>query len=94
MRLSITALATTAALVWGGCLLVVGLIHLAAASYGLAFLDGVSSIYPGFHAARTTADVFVGTLYGFVDGGFGGAVFGWIYNAFLGNDPARRADSR
>ena len=40
----------------------------------------LSSIYPGFHASRTFADVLVGTGYALVDGGAAGLVFGWLYN--------------
>lgn len=82
MRLSIKALATTSALVWGGCLFCVGLAHLIVASYGVMFLDVMSSVYPGFHASGTVADLIVGTAYALVDGAVGGAIFGWLYNVF------------
>ncbi len=81
MRLSIKALIMTSALVWGGCLLCVGIGHLLIPSYGVAFLDAMSSVYPGFHASGGAADVLLGTGYGLVDGAIGGAVFGWVYNA-------------
>jgi len=90
MRFSLTALATTTAVVWGACLLIVGVAHLIARSYGVAFLDGMSSVYPGFHAARTAKDVFVGTLYGVFDGAIGGLMFGWVYNVVAGRGPARQ----
>ena len=81
MRLSIKALAVTSALLWGGCMLLLGVGHLIVASYGVAFLDALSSVYPGFHASRTMAGVFVGTVYGLADGAIGGLIFGWLYNA-------------
>jgi 4-amino-4-deoxy-L-arabinose transferase-like glycosyltransferase len=80
MRLSLKALAIASAIIWGGGILSVGLVNLAAPTYGTAFLQMASSIYPGFHASRSFGDVIVGTLYGVVDAGFGGLVFGWIYN--------------
>ncbi len=80
MRLSLKALAITSAILWGGAILSVGLVNLAAPAYGVAFLQMASSIYPGFHNARTFVDVIVGTLYGIVDAGFGAVIFGWIYN--------------
>jgi hypothetical protein len=83
MRLSVKALSVTSALVWGGCLFCVGVGHLIVPSYGVAFLDAMSSVYPGFHASRTMVGVLVGTLYGLIDGAIGGLVFGWLYNAFL-----------
>ena len=82
MRLSAKALGLAMGVLWGGGLLFVGLINLASPSYGINFLAGVSSIYPGFHATCTLADVLVGTGYGVVDGGIGGFLFGWLYNVF------------
>ena len=82
MKLSIRALMITAALLWGGGLLLVGLLNLASESYGLAFLQMMSSVYPGFHASRTLGDVLVGTVYAAVDGAICGLLFGWLYNAF------------
>ena len=80
MRLSLKALAITSAIIWGGCILSVGLVNLAAPTYGTAFLQMASSIYPGFHNSHSFVDVIVGTLYGVLDAGFGGFIFGWIYN--------------
>lgn len=80
MKLSIRALTITAALLWGGGMLFVGVLNLASASYGVAFLQMMSSIYPGFHATRTLADVVVGTIYAMVDGAICGFLFGWLYN--------------
>ncbi|HXJ17656.1 MAG TPA: hypothetical protein VNM68_10740 [Candidatus Polarisedimenticolia bacterium] len=82
MRLSVRGLTIVSGLLWGGAILCVGLVHLAAPAYGSSFLDGVSSIYPGFHAARSVGDVLVGTGYALVDGGLGGFFFGWLYNFF------------
>jgi hypothetical protein len=80
MRLSLKALAISFAVIWAGGILCVGLVNLAAPSYGTAFLQMASSIYPGFHNSRTFVDVLVGTGYGAVDGGIGGLVFAWLYN--------------
>ena len=82
MRLSAKALAWSCALLWGACMLVVGLINLAAPSYGAAFLHGMGSVYPGFYHVRTFWDVLLGAIYGFVDGAIGGWIFSWIYNSF------------
>lgn len=84
MRQSIRALALTFALLWGGCLLVVGLLNLAVPSYGSEFLRGVSSFYPGYHASRRFLDVLLGAGYGIVDGALDGFVCGWFFNLFLG----------
>ena len=82
MTLSIKSVAIASALLWGGGVLFVGIVNLAAPSYGTAFLQCVSSIYPGFHNSRSLLDVLVGTGYALVDGAVGGALFGWLYNCF------------
>lgn len=82
MTLSVRSLAIVSALLWGGGVLFVGLVNLAAPSYGSAFLQCVSSIYPGFHNSRSLLDVLVGTGYALFDGAVGGALFGWLYNFF------------
>lgn len=89
MRLSEKALAITSGLIWGCCLLLAGLINLAAPSYGVDFLRGMGSIYPGFFHARNIADVLLGTVYGFVDGAVAGWLIAWLYNCFAG--PAQRS---
>jgi hypothetical protein len=83
VRLSLKALAIVTALLWGGAILFVGLVNLAAPSYGTEFLNVTSSFYPGFHNTRSLADVMVGTGYGLVDGGLGGLLFAWLYNVFI-----------
>ncbi len=82
MQISLKALALAIALLWGGCLLVVGLINIAAPPYGAEFLKVMSSVYPGFHASRTIADVLIGTVDGFIDGAIGGLLLGWLFNIF------------
>ena len=83
MRLSIRSLAMAAGLLWGCAILLVGLINLAAPSYGASFLQMISSVYPGFQFSRTFGDVIVGTIYGLADGAIAGLILGWLYNAFL-----------
>jgi hypothetical protein len=80
-RLSVKGVAIAFGLLWGGGVLCLGLMRLANPLYAAEFLDAVSSIYPGFHAARSFSDAMVGGVYGFVDGAVGGAIFAWLYNA-------------
>jgi hypothetical protein len=87
MKLSIRGLMFTTALLWGGCILCVGMAHLAFPNYASHFLAGISSIYPGFHGGRSFGDVIVGTAYALVDGGLGGLFFGWLYNLFSSRQP-------
>lgn len=77
MRLK--AIAGASAILWGASVFIVGMIHLGFPSYGTDFLQMTSSIYPGFHAARSFWDVVVGTIYGLVDGAVAGYVFGVLY---------------
>jgi len=84
MRLSIRGLALAGGLLWGGLMLLVGFLHLIDAGYGVSFLDMTGSVYPGFHAARSLGDWLLGSLYGFVDGGIAGLLFGWLYNLLGG----------
>jgi len=82
MQLSPKALGITSGLLWGGLMLVVGLANIIVPAYGSAFLQAMSSVYPGFHASGKFADVLVGTGYALVDGAVGGWIFGWLYNFF------------
>jgi len=84
MRLSVKALAITMGILWGGCMLLVGIINLAAPAYGLDFLRGMGSVYPGFFASRTFGDALLGAVYGFVDGAIAGWLLGLLYNWFSG----------
>ena len=94
MRLSAKAMAVTSAVLWGGCLLVLGLINLAAPSYGADFLRSMGSVYPGFYHVRNFLDVLLGTLYGAIDGFIGGWLFAWVYNYFAGLQPHQQSGAR
>lgn len=80
MKFDIKAIAITCAILWGGAVLVVGLINLICGSYGQHFLEMLSSFYPGYHAVRSIGEVIIVTVYAVVDGLIGGAIFGWLYN--------------
>jgi hypothetical protein len=82
MKSSLKGVTLTCALLWGGCLLVVGLINLAEPSYGGHFLRMMSSVYPGADTARTLGRVLLGGVYGFVDGAVAGWLFAMLYRMF------------
>ncbi len=84
MRLSTKAMAIAGGLLWGGALLLVGLLHMARPGYGTEFLRMTGSVYPWFHGASSAGDVLVGAVDGLVDGTIAGFVFGWLYNSFAG----------
>lgn len=80
MQVSMRAMTIVCGLLWGGAILCLGLVHLLSPGYGSSFLEGISSIYPGFHGARSFDDALVGAAYALIDGGLGGLVFAWLYN--------------
>jgi hypothetical protein len=84
VKLSIRGMTFAGALLWGGCLLFVGLLNLGLPAYGTNFLQMMSSVYPWFHASRSFGDVLIGTADGLVDGAVAGFLFAWLYNAFAG----------
>jgi len=82
MKLSVKGLALACGILWAVAMLAMGLANLIWSSYGQQFLQTMASVYPGYHATRSIPEVIVGTLYGAVDGFFGGAIFAWLYNQF------------
>jgi len=88
MKFSVSALASTLGMLWGGAILIVGLANLIWPNYGRAFLDLAASIYPGYRAGSGLGSVIIGTLYGLVDGAGGGAVFAWLYNLLAHRRPS------
>ncbi len=84
MKLSVKSLIITAAILWAFSLFFVGVLNRLFPPYGKAFLEVMSSIYPGYKTVGTLRSVIVGTLYALVDGAIAGALFAWIYNAFVG----------
>lgn len=82
--MNIKAVTSASAILWGACMLVVGLVNLTFPSYGGDFLRMMSSIYPGFHDSRTIVEVLLGTVYGVIDGAVAGYVFGLLYRWISG----------
>ena len=84
MKLSLKSLTITAAVLWGISFFLVSVANLIWPPYGAAFLNAMSSLYPGYESIGTFGSVIVGTLYALLDGAVGGAVFAWLYNIFAG----------
>jgi len=84
MKISVKSLAIAGAILWGSAILIVGLINLFVPAYGLSFLQGLSSVYPGFHDSRTVGSVAIATVDGLIDGGVAGLLLAWLYNVFTG----------
>ena len=83
MKLNIKALAIASGVLWGSAMLFTGFANMMWPGYGAAFLEAVSSIYPGYEPGGW-GQVINGTLYAVVDGAIGGGIFAWIYNLFAG----------
>lgn len=95
MQFHVIAFSITAGLVWGAAILLVALANLIWPSYGNAFLALAASIYPAYQPGANVGYIILGTVYGFVDGAIGGAVFAWIYNVVsrrLSRDPVQHDD--
>jgi hypothetical protein len=82
MRISLVAITLSSSIVWGATLLFAGLLHMADPAYGGAFLQMMSSVYPGADTAPTLGRILLGTVYGLVDGAVVGILFGLLYSAF------------
>ncbi|MDA2927526.1 hypothetical protein MYX84_05015 [Acidobacteria bacterium AH-259-O06] len=86
MKINVRALALTLGLTWAGAILVTGLANLIWPSYGIAFLQVIASVYPGYQAVASLREVVAGTVYGLADGFVGGLIVGWLYNLFAGRN--------
>jgi hypothetical protein len=82
MKLSVKSLTISIAIVWGLSFFFVAICNYFWPPYGKAFLEVMSSVYPGYQAVGTAGSVIAGTLYALLDGAIGGAVFTLIYNCF------------
>jgi hypothetical protein len=80
MRLQAVPLAVAAGALWGGVILMIGVAEFCWPSYGRPMLELAASIYPGYDANRSVGQVLLGSVYGFVDGAIGAALFAWIHN--------------
>lgn len=93
MKFSLKGLALASGILWGGCILLVGLGNLIWPEYGTALLDLARSVYPGY--AQTTGfwGVIVGTGYAFVDGALAGLIFAWLYNLLAASKETAAVES-
>jgi len=84
----------SAGLLWGGCILLLGILNSVVPPFGSSILQAISSVYPGYHASGAIGDVLVGAVYAAVDGAIAGLVLAWLYNAFAGRSAGAGAPSR
>lgn len=82
MKLSVKGLAITAAILWGGALLIMGSANMMFPGYATNFLEVMGSVYPGYQPGTGLSSVIIGSMYAVVDAGIGAAIFAWLYNFF------------
>jgi hypothetical protein len=80
MRLSPIAVAIGAAFIWGAAIFVIGGVNALVPGYGEPVLALVVSLYPGYDASGTLADLLLGTAFAIFDGLAAGWVFATLYN--------------
>lgn len=85
MRLSLKAAVIAAAILWGGAILLVGLINLVDSNYGVSFLQITNSVYPWLHTTHRVGSLLARTLEGALDGAIAAIIFAWLYNHFTGS---------
>jgi hypothetical protein len=78
MKLRVGALAASAGLIWGGGILIAGILGLVWPGYAAAFLHAAA----GYDAGPSLGQVVLGAGYGLADGAMFGLIGGAIYNAF------------
>jgi hypothetical protein len=88
MTLSVKALAAAMGVLWGGCILFVGLVstangvHETGSYWAKDFLLAMASVYPGYRGLPEVGDTILGAGYALVDGLIFGALLAWLYNRF------------
>jgi hypothetical protein len=81
MKLNVIQLGLTLAILWALLVLLMGVTNLIFPAYGVAFLQIVDSIYPGYHLGKWGfGGVIVATVYAVIDGFVVGVVIAWLYN--------------
>lgn len=97
MKLNVKGLGLSLGLLWGGCMLFVGLVSTANGIqpggnyYGKDFLLAMASIYPGYRGVPEVQDSIYGALYGLADGLIAGVLIAWLYNLFAGKPASSSA---
>ena len=80
MKLSSKALAVTLGVLWGGAMLILGVLNMVIPPYGADLLVVMGSVYPGIYGAGTMSEALMGAAYGAIDGALGGLLIAWLYN--------------
>jgi hypothetical protein len=84
MKVHVGALAVSAGVMWGGGILIAGILGLVWPGYAASFLQVAASLYPGYDAGPSPGQVVLGAAYGLADGAVFGVLAGTVYNALAG----------
>ncbi len=76
MKWNTRRFAIAGGIVWAACLFVTTIMGVYT-GYGVAFLNGIGSIYPGY--SISLGGSVVGLVYGFFDVFIGVYIFAWVY---------------
>ena len=76
-KLNVKALGLTLGIVWGGGMLLLGLMTLFF-NWGTAVVTLIGTVYIGYSV--TLVGILVGTIWGFCDGAICGVLIAWVYN--------------
>ena len=83
MRFNVIQLGFTLSIIWAVLVMLIGIANLLFPGYGVAFLQIIDSIYPGYHFGKWgLGGVIVATLYAALDGFILGVLFAWLHNLF------------
>lgn len=81
MKFNVIQLGLTLSIIWAVLVLLIGITNLLFPGYGVAFLQIVDSIYPGYHFGKWGfGGVIVATLYAALDGFILSVLFAWLHN--------------
>jgi len=81
IRLNVKAFALTCGILWALTMLFMT-VFMVLRNDLFTFMDNFQAIYYGYTVSWPGA--IIGTIWGFVDGLIGGAIFAWLYNRLCG----------
>jgi hypothetical protein len=82
-KLNVKALGLSIGIVWGGGMLLLGLMTLFS-NWGIDLIILIGSVYIGYNS--TLGGILIGTIWGFCDGAIFGLLIAWLYNKLCGID--------
>lgn len=84
MKLSLRSLIIAVALFNAICFLFVALLNIFLPPFGGKYLELLTTFYVGYHPETGPLSIIIGVFYALLAGALEGALFGWLYNSFVG----------